>query len=73
MKYSHHFTVNAYKILLHGNLTNNLSLSNNAVMSECEDEEFQCKNGKCIMGKWRCDGGNDCGDFSDEENCGKYP
>ena len=35
----------------------------------CESDEFSCDNGNCIDLKWRCDGGNDCGDDSDEIGC----
>ena len=30
---------------------------------------FKCKNQKCIRHIATCDGKDDCGDFSDEENC----
>lgn len=33
----------------------------------CQPDEFQCKNFKCIFKKWVCDKENDCGDDSDEE------
>ena len=32
----------------------------------CEDNQFRCKNGRCIPNTWKCDGENDCGDSSDE-------
>lgn len=47
-------------------------------MAECPDGEFKCKSSAsgitgpgnlCILMKYRCDGDNDCGDWSDEEGC----
>ncbi|KAG1678691.1 Prolow-density lipoprotein receptor-related protein 1 [Nymphon striatum] len=40
----------------------------------CTPTQYKCKNNKCIPHNWLCDGGNDCGDNSDEEQCttGRY-
>ena len=32
--------------------------------------EFTCDSGECISESYQCDGHNDCGDNSDEQNCG---
>jgi integrin beta 2 len=38
----------------------------------CEEPQFfACANGLCVTRTRRCDGRNDCGDFSDELSCGK--
>lgn len=33
----------------------------------CEENQFQCKNKKCIPVAWQCDGVNDCSDGGDED------
>ncbi|KRT81424.1 EGF-like domain containing protein, partial [Oryctes borbonicus] len=43
-------------------------LEDEAECSDCHLHEFQCKNGKCVVNEWICDGADDCGDASDEEN-----
>lgn len=35
--------------------------------SNCQAEEFQCRNKKCVYDRWVCDKENDCGDESDED------
>uniref|UniRef100_A0A6Q2Z9A5 Low-density lipoprotein receptor-related protein 2 n=1 Tax=Esox lucius TaxID=8010 RepID=A0A6Q2Z9A5_ESOLU len=35
----------------------------------CSPHAFTCDNKHCIMPGWRCDGHDDCGDYSDEVNC----
>ncbi|XP_077161267.1 sortilin-related receptor isoform X2 [Paroedura picta] len=35
----------------------------------CDHFSFQCQNGMCVSLVWKCDGMDDCGDYSDEANC----
>jgi len=37
----------------------------------CAEGQFMCADQSCIVGRWHCDGENDCGDNSDEVGCGK--
>ncbi|XP_061489002.1 low-density lipoprotein receptor-related protein 8 isoform X2 [Rhineura floridana] len=38
---------------------------------ECEEDQFQCRNERCIPSVWKCDEDDDCADNSDEADCPK--
>ncbi len=35
----------------------------------CSASEFQCGSGRCVPVTFKCDGENDCGDYTDETGC----
>lgn len=41
------------------------------VQNGCSDWMYTCRNKKCIPYWWKCDTVNDCGDNSDEDECGE--
>ena len=40
---------------------------------DCEEGEFQCSSQVCLDHNVVCDATDDCGDSSDEADCGAYP
>ncbi|CAJ0928445.1 unnamed protein product [Ranitomeya imitator] len=39
----------------------------------CSENLYRCNTGKCLNHSFVCDGYNDCGDLSDEQNCDCNP
>ncbi len=38
-------------------------------LGPCDENYWQCSDGKCIYDGWLCDGSNDCLNGEDEDNC----
>ena len=41
------------------------------VTGNCKEQELTCNNGRCIDIRLKCNGRDECGDRSDEIDCGK--
>lgn len=44
---------------------------NSVSFPACNSKDITCKNGLCKPMFWKCDGVDDCGDKTDEQNCGE--
>jgi len=43
------------------------------LIDSCDHDQFHCDNSECISSQYKCDGDNDCGDYSDEANVQNLP
>lgn len=48
---------------------NSLPSALETCLDACPADEFTCGSGETIPASWQCDGGEDCGDGSDEDGC----
>ncbi|XP_019334781.1 low-density lipoprotein receptor-related protein 8 isoform X4 [Alligator mississippiensis] len=48
-----------------------LQLQRAGAAKECDVNQFQCRNERCIPAVWKCDEDDDCSDNSDEADCPK--
>lgn len=53
------------------NWLHNISVTVCVVEGLCLEDELRCTNLRCVPAAYVCDGDNDCGDYTDENNCGQ--
>ena len=61
--------VHAYSSHMYGKIHPNSNILNWIFSADICTNKFRCNNSMCIYKHQVCDLTNNCGDFSDEENC----